>query len=354
MDLSQEQEGFRSAVSMTTSCSTIGSYKSNFRPESVKNGKANLASFPNFIAVKDKAIMKAKDLSTVHELISDLFRWPTDLKEWEKYRLTPEQVDFFNQNGYLAGVQMLDSHQVEILRSELKELADENHPGHSLFYEFHHNESPEPDKILFHCLGAWRITPAFHDVLWNPRFITAASQLLGDHPVRFWHDQLFYKPAKKGGVVAWHQDYSYWTRTLPMNHLTCWCGLDDSTIENGCLQYVPGSHRWGLLDKPELAGDLMGILEYLSPAQKKEFHPIPVETRAGQAIFHHPLTLHGSGENKSAKPRRAFVINVFGEGTRSDSNDPLLQGVPVIKKGEKMQGQFFPLLFKGMNEAIPG
>src|SRR5256885_674880 len=81
--------------------------------------------------------------------------------------------------------------------------------------------------VLFHALGAWRITPGFHDLLWNPAFTVPASQLLGG-AVRFWHDQLFCKPAHHGGVVAWHQDYSYWTRTQPLAHLTCWIGLDDS------------------------------------------------------------------------------------------------------------------------------
>jgi ectoine hydroxylase-related dioxygenase (phytanoyl-CoA dioxygenase family) len=288
--------------------------------------------------------MQQKDLSSIHHLISDLFEWPQSAAGWDPYRLTAGQVEFFNENGYLAGVPMLDEAQIERLRNELQELTDIHHPGHDLFYEFHSNESPDSNTVLFHSLGAWRITPAFHDVLWNPRFIMAASQLLGDKPVRFWHDQLFYKPAKKGGVVAWHQDYSYWTRTRPVAHITCWCGLDDSTVENGCLQYVPGSHRWGLLDKPELAGDLMGIMDYLTPEQQSQFHPVPVETKAGEAIFHHPFALHGSGENKSARPRRAFVINAFADGVCSDTNDTLLKGVPIIKKGEKMQGQFFPLL----------
>jgi len=293
--------------------------------------------------------MPAKDLSTIHHLVSDIFKWPSDKKDLEQYKLTQEQIDFFNENGYLGGIKMLDGEQVERLRDELNELTDPSSPGHELFYEFHSNESADANTILFHALGAWRITPAYHDVLWNPRFVVAASQLLGNVPVRFWHDQLFYKPAKKGGVVAWHQDYSYWTRTKPIAHLTCWCGLDNSTIENGCLQYVPGSHRWGLLDKPELAGDMMGIMNYLTPQQQKEFKPVPVETKAGEAIFHHPLTLHGSGENKSQTPRRAFVINVFADGVKSDSDDTLLNGVPVINKGEKMQGQFFPLLFDGLN-----
>ena len=293
-----------------------------------------------------KKSMAVKDLSQAHSLVSNLFQWPTAKSDWEKLRLTDDQVSFFNENGFLAGVKMLDDEQVEFLRNELSEIADTNHPAHELYYEFHSNESADPSTILFHALGAWRIGPGFHDVLWNPRFLVAASQLLGNSPVRFWHDQLFWKPAKKGGVVAWHQDYSYWTRTKPIAHLTCWCGLDDATKENGCLQYIAGSHRWGLLPKPVLAGDIQGIKDFLNDEQKKQFdNPQFAEVKAGEAIFHHSLTLHGSGENKSDKPRRAFVINAFADGVISDSNEPLLEGVPVVPKGEKMQGQFFPLIY---------
>ena len=294
--------------------------------------------------------MTVKDLSNVHKLVSDLFHWPTTKEDWNKLKLTEEQVSFFNENGFLAGVKMLDDKQVNFLRNELSEIADVNHPAHSLYYEFHSNESADPSTILFHALGAWRIGPGFHDVLWNPRFLVAASQLLGNVPVRFWHDQLFWKPAKKGGVVAWHQDYSYWTRTKPVAHLTCWCALDDATKENGCLQYIAGSHRWGLLPKPALAGDLDGIRSFLNVEQVKQFdNPRFAEVKAGEAIFHHSLTLHGSGENKSDKPRRAFVINAFADGVTSDSDEPLLEGVSVVPKGEKMQGQFFPLLFDPLN-----
>lgn len=289
--------------------------------------------------------MSYLDLSTIHKPVSDIFHSPVTREAWEQYKLSKDQIDFFNENGYLANVKLLDEKQINSIKSEIEELADVKHPGHHLFYEYHSNESSDPSTILFHALGAWRITPALHDVLWNPAFMVAASQLLGDKSVRFWHDQLFCKPPKKGGVVAWHQDYSYWTRTKPLAHITCWCGLDDSTVENGCMQYASGSHRWGLLDKPELAGDLMGIENFLTTEQRKEFKPVAVETKAGEAIFHHPLTLHGSGENKSDKPRRAFVINAFADGVQSDTDDALLKGVPPVKKGNKMEGRFFPLLY---------
>ncbi|MBL7738058.1 MAG: phytanoyl-CoA dioxygenase family protein [Chitinophagaceae bacterium] len=290
--------------------------------------------------------MPVRDLSKVHGLISDLFRRPSSEKEWRQYQLSREQVDFFNSNGYVSGIKLLDDDQVERIRTELAVIADPGHPGHDLFYEFHSNESTDPSTILFHALGAWRITEGLHDVLWNPRFLVAASQLLGVVPVRFWHDQLFWKPPKQGGVVAWHQDYSYWTRTKPAAHLTCWCGLDDATKENGCLQYIPGSHQWGLLPKPVIAGDLEGVKDFLDEEQKKQFgQPQFAEVKAGEAIFHHSLTLHGSGANTSSRPRRAFVINVFADGVVSDSNESLLEGVPAIPKGQKMEGQFFPLLY---------
>jgi ectoine hydroxylase-related dioxygenase (phytanoyl-CoA dioxygenase family) len=181
-------------------------------------------------------------------------------------------------------------------------------------------------------------------VLWNARFLVPASQLL-NASVRFWHDQIFHKPARHGGVVAWHQDYSYWTRTKPMAHLSCWIGLDDSTVENGCVHYVPRSHRWNLLPITGLADDMNAIQSVLNDAQRQEFQPVAIELKKGEASFHHPLMVHGSFENKTDKPRRAIVINVVADGVESASNEPLLQGVPAIPAGQKMDGQFFPLLF---------
>jgi len=295
---------------------------------------------------------KETDLATYHQPVSDLF--PKITREaWEQYRLSDEQVAFFHKYGYLSDIPLLTEEQVQQLRTELEWVKDPAHPGHHLFYEFHSNESKDPNAVLFHSLGHWRLSPGFHDVLWHPAFVVAASQLLGNQAVRFWHDQLFCKPAHHGGVVAWHQDYSYWTRSVPMQHLTCWVGLDDATRANGCLCYIPGSHRWGLLDKPELAGDMEGLNAFLTPAQRESFaNKVFVEMKRGHATFHHPLLVHGSYANQSANSRRAFVINVFADGTRSDSDEPLLQGVPVVPKGQPLQGKFFPLLFTPLQKGM--
>ena len=290
------------------------------------------------------------DLSDHHEPVGDLLGEISRTELRESFRLSNEQLNFYHEHGFVSGVRLLDDAQVDTLCTELARLLDPDHPGHGLFYEYHGNESGSRDNVLFHALGAWRIEPGFHDLLWNPALLAPASQLI-EGAVRFWHDQLFCKPAHHGGVVAWHQDYSYWTRTEPMQHLTCFIALDDCDEENGCLQYVPGSHRWPLLPITGLANNMEVIQTVLSPEQQEQFRPVPARLKRGEASFHHPLTVHGSFENRSPRPRRATVINMFLDGVCSDGDDPLLEGVPAIPKGQAMGGDFFPLLLDP--ESIP-
>ncbi len=285
-----------------------------------------------------------KDLSVFDHPISDLFASMGATAS--EFRLSADQVAHYHEYGFVSGIRVLSDVQVETLRLELADLLDPQHDGRDLWHEYHSNESGDPDKVLFHALGAWRIKPAFHDALWNPAFVVPASQLL-DGPVRFWHDQLFCKPARHGGVVAWHQDYSYWTRTKPMQHLTCWIGLDDASVENGCLQYIPHSHHWELLPVTGLANDMDAIWEVLSEEQKRQFNPVPIELKKGEATFHHPHLVHGSFTNSTERPRRGMVINTVRDGVLSGADEPLLDGIPVVPNGQALEGQFFPLLFDG-------
>src|SRR5260370_1794796 len=256
--------------------------------------------------LQDRTAME--DLSKYHYPVGNLFARARAVEEWEKYRLSEEQVEFFREHGYLKGVRILTDEQVEALRGEWEQWMDPSHAGRELFHEYHSNESTDPSRVVFHARGAWRVMPGFHDLLWNPAFLVPASQLVGG-AVRFWHDQLFCKPARHGGEVAWHQDYSYWTRTTPLAHLTCWIGLDNSTRENGCLNYVPGSHKWPDLPKPVLTGEMNGILDILPEELKNKFEPVAIELKKRESSFHHARTMHGSRADDTPAPRPATVIN---------------------------------------------
>ncbi|MEE3198919.1 MAG: phytanoyl-CoA dioxygenase family protein [Planctomycetota bacterium] len=288
------------------------------------------------------------DLSSQHEPVSKLFSSPQSPGEWQGYALGREQVQSFEENGFLPGIKVLDPPQLEQLREALDKVVDPGHPGNSLFYEFHLNEAEDEGKVLFHALGAWQLEPALHDLPWAPALRMAACQLLGG-AVRLFHDQLFIKPPEHGGVVAWHQDYSYWTWTRPMAHLSCWIPLDDADADNGCLQYIPGSHRWGLLPITGLTGEMDAAREVLDDSQCEALdRPFLAELAAGHGVFHHPLTLHGSAENRSENPRRAIVINMVLDGVRS--NAELLSGkdthnFPILPQGTELSGRYYPMLF---------
>jgi len=278
-----------------------------------------------------------------HEPVTDLFpRASDDRAPWA---FSEEQVRFFLEHGYVKGGRVLDERQLEALRAGLEAIRLGDNPRTAELYEVDEDYRRSPEKNLFHFLGAWLIDDAFHDVLWHPAITTKAAQLLGVERLRFWHDQVFYKPPRHPGVVTWHQDYSYWTRTTPAGHLTCWIGLDDSTEENGCLKYVPGSHRWGLLPKISLTEDMDAVKEFVTPEQAEAFEPVPMVLKAGECTFHHSHTVHGSYGNGSDGPRRGAVLNFMRPDTRSAEGEaPLLTGVPLVPEGEVVAGDYFPLL----------
>src|SRR5262245_31503687 len=136
-------------------------------------------------SASDASLLMIRDLSVEHQPVSSLFP-PVNDRMMAEYELHPKQIDFFNEYGYLSGVRILSDEQVERLTQELASLLDASPEERGLFYEYNSNESSDPSHVLFHALGAWRIAPGFHDLLWHPGVTVPAAQLLGGS-VRFWH-----------------------------------------------------------------------------------------------------------------------------------------------------------------------
>ena len=87
------------------------------------------------------------DLANVNEPVTHLF---SDARSDDELRLTAEQIESYNENGYLSGIRILNDIQIEALRSGLAELMSREYASNPLFYEFHLNESTEPQNVLFH------------------------------------------------------------------------------------------------------------------------------------------------------------------------------------------------------------
>jgi ectoine hydroxylase-related dioxygenase (phytanoyl-CoA dioxygenase family) len=126
-------------------------------------------------------------------------------------------------------------------------------------------------------------------------------------------DQVFLKPAHCGSPKPLHQDNSYF-RVMPHTAgVTCWMAVDDATIENGCMGYIPGSHKLGLLPHKQIAA------AHLTP-EREDFGPeVRVPVKAGSCIFHHLLVLHSSPANHSDKSRRAWALHYANRAAESSS-----------------------------------
>ncbi|PYU94438.1 MAG: phytanoyl-CoA dioxygenase family protein [Acidobacteria bacterium] len=284
------------------------------------------------------------EFQRVHGYIQDGFPRASSADDVKRYELTPEQVARYHENGFLAGVRILEPAQIAELSRRLELIRRGLHEHMDRLYEVEAAYLERPHDVVFHFLGAWLVDPWFHDIIFSPQVTAPISQLLGVRRVRFWHDQVFYKPPRHRGVVPWHQDYSYWTRAAPPNHITINILLDDASLENGCLHYVPGSHRWGLLPKVPFGGSLDAVMDHLPEHLKPMFKPVPVPGKPGEASFHHSHTVHGSYGNNSDRPRRAVVLNYMGPETRCvDGSRPLLKGVPLIAEGALIEGDYFPI-----------
>ena len=342
------------------------------------------------------------DLSYVSEPMGALYPLFAPTRETlSPFLLTAEQLAFYSANGYISNLPCLTSEQCDAILAHYRQFlqweqdednegsssdshSQRRHPGLELFHEFHTNQTGDPQNVLCHGLGQWRVSPLFHDLIYHPAITVRAAQCMAacftpipgssvrpvvPHPsvgsavvpVSFWHDQLFAKPPKHGGNVAWHQDFSYWTRTGPCDHITVHVALDEQTIENGSLHFIPASHNWTRTTYNPTTNQhdthplpitdinfttMDSIQAVLTPHEQQHFLPIPALLRKGEMSIHHPLTVHGSYPNRSDSPRRATVVNYFVTGTQSRTDEPLLAGVEAIESGKELHGRFFPHVFK--------
>jgi len=275
----------------------------------------------------------------------DLAYHPGAINPWPKldreHALTSGQVDSYWRDGFLIGVPVFTEEEIAQVNKDIDEITNPEHEGREHWYEYN-SDLTETGGII-HGIGSWRVRESLHDLLWHPVLSGAFRQLLEAEP-RLLFDQLFCKPALQSGAVSWHQDYSYWTYSQPMNHVTSWIALEDADLSNGCVQYIPGSHRWDvLLPRPtRLTRDMDSLLSTFSPEQREQFVPMPAKVKAGSVLFHHPLTIHGSLPNTSPRSRRGTTIHAMADGTRAAVDEPTVDGVPAWLVGGA--GPFYPLV----------
>lgn len=174
----------------------------------------------------------------------------------------------------------------------------------------------EPDTQPPRLRNAFRLhiyNDLFLDAAKLPSLIGPVQTILGKQ-LRLYGSQVFAKPAQVGTFVPRHQDMPYWP-FAPYEMISAWIALDDSTIENGCVRYVAGSHKLGLLPHAPsgVPGNSLGVIDDPRLEALPEY---PAEVRRGSCILHHCLTVHRSDANRSASPRRGLIYVYMSENVR--------------------------------------
>jgi ectoine hydroxylase-related dioxygenase (phytanoyl-CoA dioxygenase family) len=159
-----------------------------------------------------------------------------------------------------------------------------------------------------------RFDPVFQEVARNPTLLELVRGLIGARVMLF-RDQMLLKPPG-GQAKPLHQDQSYF-RVQPEDALvTAWIALDPATVENGCMEYVPGSHRHGVF--PIASDPDMPVHHVPQTGGLSLPPPVACPVPAGSVIFHHGCTLHRSGVNQTATWRRALILHYATADARSE------------------------------------
>ena len=223
--------------------------------------------------------------------------------------ITPEQIQFFHANGFLALDCVTTPEEVEMMRAAYDRIFSER-AGRESGDQFDLAGTDEEGKIaaLPQILNPSRYAPELGGTLAEANAHAIAAQLLGED-VSGGAAHAIFKPAGHGAATPWHQDEAYWDPNFDYLSLSVWVPLQKATPENGCMQFVPGSHQLEVVPHQPIGNDPRVHGLELSPGSDADVSvavtcPLP----PGGATFHLSRTLHHTGENKSSVARRALIF----------------------------------------------
>ncbi len=209
------------------------------------------------------------------------------------YNLSQDQVSQYNEDGFIAPINVLSENEAGEVREEIERI-----------------EKDWPDELS----GLGRnyvhlISPVFDKIPHNSKILDAVESIIGKD-ILVCGTTLFIKNPDKKGFVSFHQDAKY-IGLEPYNWVTGWLAVTDANEENGCMRMWKGSHKEDL----QFHNQKFNENNLLTRGQTVENVPIektsPVILKAGQLSLHHPKIIHGSGLNRSKERRIGFAIQSY-------------------------------------------
>ena len=245
-----------------------------------------------------------------------------------KTDLTREQIDAYQRDGCLIIKDFLTTQELDELISavseSVKQLGKWRVGGDE--DKIHEEGDTYFDHVFLQKMNLWKINDTVKGYFLDPKLGEMLCKLEeGIDGIRVWHDQSLQK-APWANPTAWHTDNPYFSFYSP-HVISIWVALDDATLQNGCMYYLPGTHKLENYDEVTDWENIGGYFEAFP--QFKDVEPIPAVMKAGDVGFHNGLTSHGAGPNMTPHWRRAMTCNYMPDGST-------FNGIPNILSKEQM------------------
>ena len=229
------------------------------------------------------------------------------------FTLSPEQIARFHEDGFLAIHGLTTQEEIVRLRGIYDRLFDGKvgyERGRQLDMLSADDDAAKP-AALSQIPNPVEFAPELRETLFRKNALAVARQLL-DADAMLWFEHAISKPALHGAQTPWHQDEAHRNdQGVTYRQISFWLPLQEATVENGCLRYIPGSNRGPVLphrspnnDSRIMALECAGEFD----VSRETFVPL----RPGDAVVHDSLTLHGAGPNQTDTTRRAYIMAFRG------------------------------------------
>lgn len=228
----------------------------------------------------------------------------------DTYRVTEEEKAAFERDGYVHLRGVLSEDEVREIEAVYMRFLRREIPviGRDFCDMTGGYDRPLEDYNIINVMLPRTYFPEWRDNLYERRAASIAEQLIGPD-ILVDYDQLLAKPpGKDQAVFHWHQDMAYWLDTPDPRTASFWLALDDATVDNGCMRFVPGTHREPTLREHRPLSDSREDSHTLVADLRDGDEVRHAELRRGDVTVHHQSVLHGSGGNTSDRWRRAYIV----------------------------------------------
>jgi phytanoyl-CoA hydroxylase len=252
-----------------------------------------------------------------------------------KTRLSKQQIQHFRDHGYVTVKNFLSPEELEKWRSAVDQAVTGRGDLKIPSLEVRDAADTYYDNVFIQRVNLWRDNPGIAELVLDPRIGKIVCDLEDLAAVRIWHDQALIK-APWANPTAFHIDNAYWSFSSKQA-VSIWVALDDATLQNGCLWFIPGTHKEATYDPVEIGPMMSGIFKMYP--QWKSRRAVPIELKAGSCSFHNGLIAHGANANMTPGYRRAMTCIYMPNGSTFNGKQNILtkEQLATLRIGDPLQ-----------------